>query len=417
MTRDELLHAAMLALAPQNVTPRPAPRTTRLKSAMCINRNIAVGEPVVVYYNDAGELLRLGDVPEHSGDFFVDESCHFYCYDAANHRLVLRDGLSGEIINDTEEAYGWSVFQGGNCAAYKVSQEDPVWRFILPDGERTREITLTYYGYVNAGYRNGVLAIVTSEGRGYNSPLYTTTYTKSGIPVQELAAVGSSYSTADVVAPISFTEVGIGHAYLTGLFSLNECRYSVTTSNGVSVYNPWMGYSVYYSAGVHGGEQTSFVGMDQAYMYGYARLTDPEDQSVRLDEWVLLRWNIEDFGGAEEAARYTVTEPTNDFPPTPFGSFIQARTVNGETVRQLLDIATMEPLYTEALTALPGTARVRENTGWLWIEGYGVFQKTQLGWLMYPSSTYPRSAPWGMLGYAVHDVQIGRTGQANIVFE
>ena len=414
MTDRTIIRAALLALTKQNVSPRPAPLSTRRQAAVCIGRNISAGEPVAVYYNGSGELQRIGDVPAHNGDFFIDEGNRMY--DVQDGVLRIRDGLSGEIIGNTTPAFGWRVFQGGACAAYKTREEGDVWRFLFQDGEMSGEIELAQNEGFTAGFRNGVLAVVMSRGGGYQRTLETVTYTKSGIRQRELSPVGGHYGTADTVAPISFDAVGIGHDYLSGFFDIHYARYVVTTPESTSVYNPWEGYSVFYSAYVNSSELTGIRASDQAYMYGLAQLTDPQDQSVKLSEWVLLRWSIDGFDGAEETARFFAPS-TNYWPPTPQGSFIRQTTEEGGTVRRLMDISTMEPLYAEDLPALPGTNLVRENTGWIWIDGCGVFRKTPLGWLMRPASSYPRSAPWGMLGYAAHSVKLGREGTAIIVFE
>lgn len=423
MTESKMLQAIMLALTQQNVLPRPAPMSTQIKAAQCINRNIKAWEPVVVYHNDSGELQRVGDVPAHSGDFFIDEDNRMYSYDSTNHVLVIRDGLSGEMIGNTTPAYQFNVYNGGNCAAFKSREDTNTWTVIYPDGEMSNEITfdVANSNYIVMGYRNGILGVSVSNG-GYSSPnLWVYTYTKSGTRLNEMAAPGGLSNYVYFVCPINAASVGIAKSSSTGgLFDFTEYWYQVLTIISGASYNPWDGYDTNTGTYVDLRYTQRFLWADQAYIYTDANIyEDIEVEGVIEHVFVkhlLGRFSIDNYNGLEEIAdwtdmRYLAT------PPTPYGSFIQQRTVDNETIRQMMQMSNMVPIYAGELPELPYTAYVRENVGWIWIDGYGVFQKTRHGWLMYPSSTYPRSSPWGMLGYAVHDVEIGRTGLANIVFE
>ena len=67
MTESQLMYAAMLALTKQNMAFKLAPLSTAQMQGQVINRNIAVGETVVCWMNNSGELTRVGDVPAHNG--------------------------------------------------------------------------------------------------------------------------------------------------------------------------------------------------------------------------------------------------------------------------------------------------------------------------------------------------------------
>ncbi len=405
MTKQELLQTVRLAMSPQNVTPRPAPRTTRLKSATCINRNIAVGEPVVVYLNESGELLWLGDVPAHSGDFFVDNDSKMYFLSGGKLNVV--NGLDGTVYQASADAYSFRVFNGGECCAYKTSSSANSWIVIYPDGTMSGEITFPGTYAPTLGYRNGVLGAAVSQG--YYDGAGVFTYSKAGVLTNQLANL---YSTSlfrqspSAVYPIDSETVGVYTNALSGYLGNNANRYNVCNLTDSTNYAPW--YDPYSS------NDASLLGADP--QYGYAVC---QDQSAAGTPYAVFKWSLTDPAeGLTEIERYS-DEKTYYPQANTYGRLIRQSTVNGETVRDMVDISTMDTIFGDVLTTstLPQSNVVRENASYLWIEGYGVFQKTRPGWLMYPSSTYPRSAPWGMLGYAVHDVQIGRTGQANIIFE
>lgn len=84
---------------------------------------------------------------------------------------------------------------------------------------------------------------------------------------------------------------------------------------------------------------------------------------------------------------------------------------------KLYEVSTMMQLYENELPSVSSSGNVRENEHFIWIPGNGVYQKVALGWLMYPTATYPRSAPYGKLGYAYRNAKIGSNGLAIVLFE
>lgn len=319
------------------------------------------------------KLTRVGDVPSHNGDFFIDENGRMY--DFYNGVLRIQNGFTGEIIENTTAAYGWKVFQGGEIAAYKTQADANTWIFLYRDGETSDEIDIGDSARdFTAGYRNGVLAVVGIQGSYYSQSLDISTYTKDGVFVKQLTSVSGNSVTADVVAPISYDAVGIGRDYLTGFFEIHYSRYAVTTDVSVTTYNPWEGYSVYYSAYVNSSELTNISASDQQYIYGFAQLTDSADQSIKLNKWLLFRWSIDNYNGSEVIAEYDILT-SNRWPPTPYGSFVQQSGQGASAERMLVDVSTAQTLYKDYLPAIPASGRVRENAAAIWIEGYGVFIK------------------------------------------
>lgn len=416
MTESKLIQATLLALTKQNVSQKAAPLSTQLMTGMVINRNIGMGEPVVCYYNDSGELLRVGNVPNHAGDFFVDENNRMYYRD--NGILMIRDGLSGEIIGDTTLAYDYKVANGGVCAAYRTSAEANSWRVILHDGEISAEMTFDFTQTPGFGYRNGIIAVYWSSGT-YGGEKGLRTYTQSGNLLSDIQIPNEPRQQIVYAAPINQNTVGIQFLYGVGFFDITVGRYAICSAQSYEVYNPWDGYDTSTGSGGSTVFHEDFHGYDQAYFYTGAQIYEEvEGEKVHV-KTLFARHGIDRYTGIEEIKEYVPQQdPVFYTPPTPYGNFIQ-QTINAddEIVRTMIDINTMTPHYLADLPNLPGTSAVRENAGWIWIDGYGVYQKTWLGWLMYASSTYPRSAPWGRLGYAVGSANIGEMGRAIVVFE
>ncbi len=422
MTNEKLIQATMLALTKQNVTPRPAPLSTAIMEGMVINRNIGAGEPVVCYYNDAGELLRIGDVPTHNGDFFVDENNRMY--DTHDGVLRIQNALSGELYGDTTSAYGFQVVNGGQCAAYKTQNDVNAWRVIYPDGEMSGEIVFDFAYTPKFGWRNGVLAVAYTTGSysGLKGQLFT--YTKDGTLITELPFSTSSHFYVFYLAPINPTSVAIEASYIAGFLDFTYYRYYISSITGLTSYYPWEGYDTSSGTYVSFGYDEGFLGFDQSYGYTSAKLYEDIEVSEGVTEHTYIktaiaRFSIDNYSGIEIIYEYE--DPNNQRtlyrPPDSYGNAIFEYVEEGQEVCRMVDILTMQKKYINDLPNLPGTNIVRENTGWIWIDGYGVFQKTWLGWLMYASSTYPRSAPWGRLGYAVAKANIGELGKAIVVFE
>lgn len=404
MTESRLIQATLLALTRQNVTQRIAPLSTDVMSATCINRDIAAGETVVCYYNDSGEVTRLGDVPSHeNGSFFIDTKSRMY-YQSGN-TVVTQDGLTGTVISSMS-ADKFRVSQ--SCAVARVGQYPSVYRVIYPDGDISDEITVASEQNLRFRYANGVLAI------SYGAYDYTIeTHTKSGALVKTLT---TSAPTPGLIVPLSYDTVALGSHPFLGYGQLS--RYTLVTDGSMSTYNPFEGYSVLYNSGGVT-ELTSFIGYDQTYMYAKGQLTNPEDITQKLDEWIIVKWAYASWTEAEVVIDSTDTEPLFSS-MTDMGTVVyQEKTGEDYSTPILMDITTISPLYADDIPSVPQDAYLQENLGYIWIEGLGVYQKTAIGWLMYATAEYPRGtlAQTGICGYAASNVPLGKIGTAIVLFE
>ena len=416
MTESQLMYAAMLALTKQNMAFKLAPLSTATHSGMCINRNITVGETVGLYYNGGGSLLRMGDVPGYSNDFWVDDENRFYTVDTTNHRLIVKDGLSGETLDDTIDAYGFTVAGAKTCCAFKSSQDENEWVVVMPDGSKSAPIQILSSNRrtPSFGYRNGIIGICvgdTSDWLGVDSYTYSATgqYLATMQKGRELAA------SAPLVLPINANAIGFGRDSLSMIVNNHLTAFTVATTSSYSFYDMWDGYSV-----SHQGSSSKWLGADQSYIYVSARhyLDDPDEGiSEWTDEYYTGRISIENYNGLE----LLDTEVSDDSPygnrSTQKGTIVHTITLDGSTSRTILDLATMTEIYTDVLTDIPSNPSIRENDGFIWISGMGVYQKTPNGWLMYPTSEYPRNDDNQLLGYAIRNVKIGNEGLAIVLFE
>lgn len=393
-----IVRAAIMALTRQNVTSKPAPMSTTLMTGQVINANIRAGETVCCYYHDPSEssLLRIADVPQVSGDFSVDNDN--LIYDLANGYIRIRNGLSGAVIEDQiTEAYEFLSLSGGAACAYKISDTSEEWRFYWPDGHYTEDsfpgITRVIYAPPAMGYRNGLISVAGSISRQEITGYILTP--DGGKNVME-AFVGERYNDYAPYNSFPVSEASMILDYqLSGLFASYMFYARLTDESATNL--PSL---------LH--ENAVFLGTDQAYVYAKRSFPDEEDGL-----WWLTRWSIDEYDGLEVVAQYRGTEPIFYNPPTPMGSMI----ANVDGTRKLYEIGGMRQLYPADLTDLPATNRVRENAGYLWIYGGGVYQKLATGWLMYPTAVYPRSEPYGKLGYALRYAPIGTQGLAAVLFE
>ena len=78
MNNMQLTYATLMALTTQNVMTRGGPNSTSLMQGTVITRNIISGDTVCCYEDIGGGLLRIGDIPPYSGDFFVDINSQMY---------------------------------------------------------------------------------------------------------------------------------------------------------------------------------------------------------------------------------------------------------------------------------------------------------------------------------------------------
>ena len=426
MTESQLMYAAMLALTKQNMAFRIAPLSTQRFSGMVIDRNIAPGDTVVIYYNDSGELTRVGDIPTHTGDFFVDDNNKMYY--VQDNKLHIVDGLNGTVYSESVDAYDFKVYAAGNCAAFQSqvheSGDNYVWRVIFPDGVISGDIEIPDKATPNQtifAYRNGVLALVLQNPASTSYGLRTYTFTQDGGLVSQLYDITHPGIAVDVLTPINFNAVGMAYNHGGGFWDITYYKYGITTNVAVSEDVPWADYDTSSSASAIPQYTERFIGADQNYIYSRATLYEEVEESGQtikvVSGYVYGRLSIEDYDGIEimDESEYNWDSYA---PPTPYGSMIRKREIEGSDVVDMIDASTLEQLYANehlTLTASPNT--IRENDGWIWIVGSGVYQKTQIGWLMYPASTYPKSAPWGKLGYSIGKYKIGDIGTAIVLFE
>lgn len=416
MTGEQLMYAAMLALTKQNMAFKLAPLSTATHSGMCINRNITVGETVGLYYNGGGSLLRMGDVPGYTNDFWVDDDNRFYTYDSTNHRLVVKDGLSGETLDDTIDAYGFSVAGTKTCCAFKSSQDENEWVVIMPDGSKSAPIEILSANNrpPSFGYRNGIIGVcVGTTGSWVGVDAYT--YSSTGQYLATMQKGGELAASAPLVLPINANAIGFARDSLSAWLNNRLTGYAVATTSSYTVYDMWDGYSV-----SHQGSSSMWLGADQSYVYVSARhyLDDPDEGiSEWTDEYYTGRVSIDSYNGLE----LLKTEISNSSPygngSTQKGTIVHTITVDGSTNRTIIDLATMTEIYTDVLTDIPSNPSIRENDGFIWISGMGVYQKTPNGWLMYPTSEYPRNDDNQLLGYAIRNVKVGQEGLAIVLFE
>lgn len=416
MTESQLMYAAMLALTKQNMAFKLAPLSTATHSGMCINRNITVGETVGLYYNGGGSLLRMGDVPGYTNDFWVDDDNRLYTIDTTNHRLIVKDGLSGETLDDTIDAYGFSVAETQTCCAFKSSQDENEWVVVMPDGSKSAPIHILSANNrpPSFGYRNGIIGVcVGTTGSWVGVDAYT--YSSTGQYLATMQHGGELGASAFLVSPISENAIGYGLDGLTAFWNYRYSSYAVASTTGYSANDMWAEYSV-----VSGSTSSQWIGADQSYIYVSARhyLDDPDEGiSEWTDEYYTGRISIENYNGLE----LLDTEVSDASPygngSTQKGTIVHTITLDGSTNRTILDLATMTEIYTDVLTDIPSNPSIRENDGFIWISGMGVYQKTPNGWLMYPTSEYPRNDDNQLLGYAIRNVKVGNEGLAIVLFE
>ena len=437
MTESQLMYAAMLALTKQNMAFKLAPLSTAQMQGQVINRNIAVGETVVCWMNNSGELARVGDVPAHNGDFFVDDNNLMYYQKGssgteADNRLVVCNALSGDIISDSDVCLRFVLSGDNQVAAYCIeeSYDEPrysKWIVIYKDGTRSREIIRNRALYTGQssprysisyrfGYRNGVLAVCSGTSGTYGFAV--STYTKDGTLVNDLVAGRAIYPGGEVICPINNSTVCIAQTAATAFWNVTYTRVDYYTTIGITSYDPTEGYLS------QDGQQVRWIGTDQVYCYIAIRICEnvaEEGQTaeyVWLDQWDILRVAIDSYSVEKIKTIFGVLSYPYSYTSgaSPFGHIIQEITVGGDTVRSMIDISTMTDVYTGDLSNLPMT-QIQENVGWIWIPDKGIYQKTPLDWLMSATGEYPRSSPWGKCGYAIGDYKVGQNGLAIVLFE
>ena len=405
MTKSTLAQATLIALTMQNQAQKVAPLSTAQMQGVVINNNIAAGETVCCYLNTEGAVKRIGDTP-NSNAFFVDDNN--IMYDMYNGKLRVRNALSLEVINPGElDIYEFEVFDGGLFCAYKTSADDNTWVFRYQDGLVSSEIILPGTGAIRAAYRNGILAIAPVYRNG---DIHIFTYKPDGTFCYELATMGHGllYPWPQVICPISETHCAVVMIYQWPTFY--DWNLNSATNRGF-MFDKLYPFS---SADPH---NFQVLGTDQSYIYISDQMHDPDDPSILLDTKAYCRFSIEDYDGAEVIS---IGDNADTLYPlaSPYGHIVRQQTVDGVATRNMLDISTMTEVYQQEMPNIPANAQVRENEGYIWVGNQGgLWMKTPLGWLMYSTSTYPRSSPWGKLGYAIRNAKIGENGLAIVLFE
>lgn len=421
MKNSTIAQATLLALTRQNLTQKAGPRSTYTVKATCIQRNIREGETVIVQKNDDGEINRLSDMLSFNSPFFVDNKNRFYDRVSSGNILRIRDGLSGEVLDQGQTAYNMRVAPGvmGYCTTRAADNNNhEIWAFVYEDGTKSDPIEMPYTGTGSSsstigngcrfGYRNGILAITLYGGGGQQ---YVWTYTKQGQLIHRLQKVGAGlYPTPDYLFPITGDAVGVWYSYSIGLYTqMGAQGYQVTYTDHVDAYG--FLYTKLYtptSSGLNNG--CTFLGCDQNYFYASSRMHN-EDNTAYLNEWAVCRFSIDDYNGAEEITRYYAS---------PTYSSVNNRehlAVRYSSHAYVVDRATMGQAFSGELDLASNTTiNMMENDGYIWDKPSGIYQKTSLGTVMWPSSIYPKTAPFGQCGYALYGVTVGSVGDAVILF-
>lgn len=411
MNNAKLAQATLMALTMQNVTPRNAPNSTATMHGMVINRNIKTGDTVCCYYNDADELFRVGSVPPLASEYFVDDNNKLY--DASNGKLRIRDGLSGTVYDESILAYGFKA--GHNCGAYKSQSDTNTWVIILPDGTFSSPIFVdtSRMDWAAIGYGNGTIAVVYAVPPYYN-PLITTTYNERGQLIAQLSQfrAGTDGNPMDV-CPINAYTVSV--AVSAGLISGYVHQHYVVTNTEATDYGIYDGYETHWGRG-----QTYthfYCGSDRAYHYFGADITEYNEETRNYDktgEQVIIKC---EFGSGSKSTIIDTPVQYSYTNCTMYSHAIRSRTVDGVTTRQMIDLLQGIPVWTSVLSNITDSVTMQENVDRIWIPQTGVYQKTSANWLMYPTSEYPVQSPWGRLGYAVHNADIGAEGLAIVLFD
>lgn len=420
MKNSTLAQATLLALTRQNLTNKAGPRSTYTVKAMCIQRNIREGETVIVQKNDDGEINRLSDMLSFNGTFFVDNKNRFYDKLSSTTILRIRDGLSGEVLDQGQTAYNMRVAPGvmGYCTTRASDNNNhEIWVFVYEDGTKSDPIEMPYTGTGSSsstigsgcifGYRNGVLAITLSENSGQQ---YVWTYTKQGQLIHRLQKAGAGlYPSPQYLFPISGEAVGVWYSYSIGLFTqMGAAGYQVTYTDHVDSFG--FLYSKLYPSSSSINNGCTFLGCDQNYFYASSQMHN-EDNTGFLNEWPVCRFSIDDYDGAEEITRFYAS---------PTYSSVNNRehlAVRYSSHAYVIDRATMGQAFSGELDlASDTTINMMENDGYIWDSPSGIYQKTSLGTVMWPSSIYPKTAPYGQCGYALYGVTVGSVGEAVILF-
>jgi len=374
------------------------------------------GEPVAVVENPYASATLIGPIPNGGTNlysYWVDDDNRMYYVSGGILHVI--DGLSGEPIDETTVAYGFQ--RGTNCCAYKTSSSESVWVVILPNGERTGEITLNYT-QLAIGYRNGIIGIAEKSDDYAAAQVYT--YDNAGNLLNTLRNL--SCFIIYVVSPIDARTIAFLRVNAIGLSEMPKYSYVIVTTAGVTSTDIAIGYNVDQYDAIHQ-HTIRFLGCDQTRYYVEARLVDPQSSSTLTANRVVIATPIDNQTAQETIESYSESiiynsssgYTTQQFQPNTNGTVTRMRTVDNETVTEIVDLSTMSVLYSDDIQPVPMVG-ITENTGYLWIPNSGAWQKAAAGWVMYATSVVPEGFT-GKLGYTAHNVSVGKQGLVIVMFE
>ena len=407
MKGHAIAQAALMAITAQNVTPKAAPLSTATHTGMVIDRNITIGETVGLFYNSGDTLLRMGDVPSYSGNFWVDENNLLYT--VIDNKLVVKDGLSGEVKQNSVDAYDFVVAGDGTCCAIKLRPTGDIWCVILPDGSRTEDIYLASDNdrTPSFGYRNGFIGICQGTLGSWNG-VESFLYTSKGEFIYELDHGDALSASAPIVLPINEKTLTYTQNSLSMYLNYALCSVVTATIDDCRGYDPWDGYNVWRQ---YNGSTNRWLGADQSFVYVQADLFDEETGeymgspigriSIGSHYVDVVRTESDvSYGGGDSA-----------------GTIIRRSGTDGNYTYQVYDLEAMQPIYTDVSLSLGSFPKIRQNDGYIWIDGNGVYQKRPNGWLMYPTSEYDKTDMTRIYGYSIRNTKIGQDGKAIVLFE
>lgn len=411
MNSAMLTQATLLALTMQNQAQKVSPNGTARLQGTVINRNIYPGDTVCGYYNEVGnELLKVAEMPSLSGNYFVDDKN--LLYSRSGDKLVVKQGITGEIVDDTIDAYDFIVKRSDGFCAYKTDNENNNWTLIFFDGSRqTIELPFTQSPII--GYRNGIVAAAPYKTYGFRTYVY-----RNGELVNTLANItggSTSFPYPTVLIPISESRVAVIVTSTYGLYTQERITYQMIVTPEAVVASTFIG-NLWYNPSPNLDNYWTYLGRSESHMYFRARNHDPENNRLYLDEWIIAEIQIEEY----QVDWWTSYEyPFGSYGEcTTYGNLIVSWTESEVETRSVFNLPSHVVVYAnEDINPISSARNLTENGGWIWIQGCGVYQKKPRGWVIYPTSVYPKSEPYGRLGYAVRAAKVGSIGDAIVLFE
>ena len=429
MTDEKLIQATLLALTKQNVTGKGGganPFSGKTIEAMCIKQNIKESELVGIAKNLDVEVNRLGDMYSTNGTWWIDRDGKLY--DRSGNNLRIRDGLSGEVLSISEPCYDLRVYDNvlGYCTVARTEEDNyETWKFIYYDGTSSAEIKMPFIAYREGalwsttykprwGFRNNILGISHDQ---LEASIYT--YTKSGSFIYQTAALsgGMPYPYIAHIFPITAYRVGAWVDCVTGLWTqvaIDEYR---IFSDTITRYD-WL-FKPYYNSSGNTGQGSEYLGTDGYYFYAANQLHDPENPDTLLNEWVVAKFNIENYNGPYEISRYTTPRRWYGEGESGLIAYSQeSLDEQGVYEYYFVDRDSLNELYGGALyfttTDRNLYITIRDNKNYIWISNRGIYQKSGLDWVMWRTEYYPHEDQ--LLGYATEDVNLGSVGIAAVLF-